>query len=116
MQPSIARRMLPLINSFIALAMIFECPGARPEIRVVGCQHASLAAGGHDFVLTEREGIDMTHRPHGTPLVTGAMRLRAVFDDLQLMLASKLEDWVHIARPSCEVDRDDGASAGAKHC
>ena len=60
--------MLPTIDGFIALSVILEGPGARPEVRIVCRQHSAFAAGGEDLVLAERKSIYITDGSDRPPL------------------------------------------------
>ncbi|MNE27337.1 hypothetical protein D3C80_1207430 [compost metagenome] len=108
MQPAETGGMLTLIDSFPALAMILECPHFCPKLPVVGGDHATLAAGSHDLVLTKRPCAYVTNGTNRTPLVRRTMRLRTIFDHFQVVLSRQRHDRVHVARPSGEVNTDNG--------
>ena len=54
----------------------------------------------------------MTQRTSSSPLVSGTLRLRCVFDDDQPVLHGELVDWIHVSGLSVQVNRHDGASTG----
>src|SRR5215470_500112 len=101
--------MVAMINGVIAFSVIFEGPGARPIVRVIGCQHTAFTASSHNFVLTKRKCIHVTHGSDLTPLVSRAERLSTIFDNFQSMFASKFENWVHVTRPARQMYCDNSA-------
>src|ERR1700678_733641 len=109
MQPPKALFVLAVVNGIVAFTMVFEAPRALPDLGIIRREHSAFAAGGHDFVLAEREGRNMSQRAHGAALVRRPLSLRAIFDDSQIVLRRQLHDLIHIAGPSREVDRDDRA-------
>ena len=114
MHPAKTGRMLALVNCLPALAVVFVRPHARPQLAVIGGDHAALAAGGHDLVLTETPGADMADATHRAPFVTRAMRLGAVLDHVQAALARQFHDGVHVAGHAGEVHADNHFGARGK--
>src|SRR3546814_8836857 len=80
MQPQKARGVLAFVDRFPAFAMVFVRPDLAPQCWAVGGDHAAFAARGHDFVLAERPGDDMTYRSHWAVYVAGAVCMCAIFD------------------------------------
>src|SRR5580704_18584011 len=107
--------MLPSIDGFIALSVILESPGARPEVSVIRGQHSTFAPSGQNLVLAKRKHIYIAHRSNRMPFVNGSKRLRAIFNHFQSIFARTLEDRVHIAWPAREMHRDDGACTRAEN-
>src|SRR5690554_5592703 len=115
MYPTEPRRVVPLINRFPTLTMVLVGPHAGPQLTIVSRHHAPFPAGGHDLVLAERPGPDMTDRADRAPLVTGTMGLGTVLDHKQIMLAGQFHDRVHIARPTGQMHTDDGLGTLSQH-
>src|SRR5690606_26453957 len=107
MQPAKARRVVTLIYCIPGFAMILVRPHTLPQLTIIGRDHAPFTPSGHDLVLAERPGPDMTDRADRAPLVTGTMGLGTVLDHKQIMLAGQFHDRVHIARPTGQVHTDD---------
>ena len=76
-QPAKTRRMRARVNRIPAFAMVLAGPHPAPQVAVIGGDHAALAAGGHDLVLTERPRANMADRADHPPLVTRTMGLGA---------------------------------------
>ena len=53
----------------------------------------------------------MANRTGGTILVTGAMRMRRIFDHHELMSVRDRHDQIHISRLACKMNGDDCAGA-----
>ena len=70
---------------------------------------------GDDLVLAERERRRVAaERADRAAAVGGAVRLRAVLDDDEVVLGGQGDERVHVDRPAAQVDRDDGAGAGVR--
>src|SRR5690554_1987074 len=80
MQPAKAGGMLALIHRFPAFAVIFKAPHARPQLTVIHRDHATLTAGGHNFVLAKRPATDMPQATHWATFIRGAMSLSAILN------------------------------------
>jgi hypothetical protein len=103
MQPAETRRVLAVEHGVVALAVVFVRPGALPDDRIVGDEHAAFAARRHDLVLAERERARMPETAGDASVAGRAVALSAVFDHLQTVFSRDLEDRLHVARPAGEV-------------
>src|SRR5690554_4017738 len=114
-QPAKPRRMLTLMHSRPALAVVLVGPHPRPQLSITGGYHAALTTRGHDLVLTEGPGPHMTDGTHRAPPVASPMGLGAVLDHIQAPLPSQLHDGVHITGPASQMNADDRPGALAQH-
>src|SRR5690242_16554617 len=73
---------------------------------VVRDDHSPFA-GGDVLVGVEAEGADLAEAAAGAPLVSLAVHLRSVFDDLESMLVRNFKDRVHIHRQTIDVNNHD---------
>ena len=87
--------------------MVAEAAALPREIVVVGDDHAAFAAGREVLALAEAEAADVADRTGGAALVDAAEALRAVFDDLQIVLLRDRHDRVHVGDDAVEVDHHD---------
>ena len=108
--------MLTLVNRFPALAMILVSPHVGPQLAIIGGDHAAFAARGHDLVLAERPGGDMTDGADRTAFVMSSMSLGAIFDHLQVMLSRQIHDRIHVTWPSSQMNTNEGFGTGRQHC
>lgn len=115
MQPAESGRMLTVIHCIPGLAVVFVRPHLLPQGFIIGRDHAAFAARGHDLVLAEGPGTDVADRTDRAPAVLRAMRLRAVFNDVQPMFLSLGHDAIHLARPAGQMNGDDGLGARRQH-
>src|SRR5947209_6720147 len=95
------------------LAMVFVAPNALMEILVVGHQHATLATGGDDLVLTKRKSRAIAERANWLSTILCADCLSAIFDDSEAALTGQTHDGAHVARPAGKMHRDDGSGISA---
>src|SRR5690625_7392744 len=80
------------MNRVEVLAVVAVSPRARPRCGVAECDHATLATGGHDLVLTERESTGMADGTDLPAPVGGAVRLSAVLDDDESVFVGEFHD------------------------
>src|SRR6266851_1262060 len=99
----------------MVLSVILETPRPFPKIIVIGGQHTAFPAGGHDFVLAKGEGSGITEASNRPVLISCTVRLSTIFDDPETMFASQLDDWIHVTRPSRQVDRNDRFRTWCQH-
>src|SRR3990172_6053372 len=107
MEPTKACRVLTVINSIIAFAVVFKGPGLFPKAFVIHSQHPTFTARSHDLVLTEGKGSDISKRTYRPSLIGCSMSLSTVFDNFQTMFSGQFHNRVHIARPACKVNSND---------
>src|SRR5579859_741096 len=109
MQPPKSRRRLRpvLISSLIVFSMILETPRPLPQLLIIGGQHTAFPASGHNFVLAKGEGGNIAETSNRSPLISCPMRLSTIFDDFEPMFMSQLDDWIHIAGPTRQVNHND---------
>src|SRR5262249_54314586 len=105
--PSKSGRVDTIVNGAVAPPMIPVCPRSLPDVASVGYEHAAFTARAYDLVLAERECCRIAKGPHRSSLVRSPVRLGAIFDDDQLLLAGEIDNRVQIAGPATEMDRDD---------
>src|SRR5690606_6868966 len=115
MQPAKARRVVTLIYCIPRFAMILVRPHTLPQLTIIGRDHAPFTPSGHDLVLAEGPGSNMTDRADRAPLVPGTMGLGTVLDHKQIMLAGQFHDRVHITGPTSQMHTDDGLGALSQH-
>lgn len=111
-QPAKAGGVLAVVHGVVAFAVVLVGPGLLPHLSVVQRQQAALTAGRHDLVLTEGKGPRVPDAAYRTALVKCAMRLSAVLNHDQAMLAGQFHDWVHVAGPPSQVNGNDCAGLG----
>ena len=114
-QPAKTRRMRARVNRIPAFAMVLAGPHPAPQVAVIGGDHAALAAGGHDLVLTERPRANMADRADHPPLVTRTMGLGAILDHLQPVASGQRHDRIHVAGPARQMHHHHGTGARGQH-
>src|ERR1700722_5208895 len=107
--------MLTMVNRIVALTVVFVTPASFPNGGIVGGKHAALAGCRHMLVLTEGKRGDMADRTYWPSFIVRAVGLCATLDDVLVVSGSQFENRVHIAGPSCQMNRDDGFRHWAKH-
>jgi len=93
--------------------MVLELPRLAPKSLVIGCQHTAFATGGHDLVLAEREGRNITQRPDRPSFVGCPMTLCTIFNDLEIILTGQIKNRVHVARPASQMNTDNCFGTGS---
>src|SRR5260370_36828580 len=78
-----------------------------PQFNVMIVKLPASPASGHNLVLAKREGSSIAEASNRSPLISCTVRLSTIFDDSETMFASQLDDRVHVARPTRQVDRND---------
>src|ERR1700681_4507280 len=106
MQPTKTWEVVLGVHSRVTFAVISQAPGARPNVWVVGNQHAALATGGHDLVLAERKSCRISQRANWPAFVSRALRLRTILDHPQIAFFRERENSIHFARPAGQMDND----------
>jgi hypothetical protein len=104
--------MLAFINCFVAFTVVFETPHGTPQPFIIGSNHATFAASGHDLILAKTPSSHMTNTSNTTSFINGAVRLCTIFDHFEMMLICKFHDRIHITWPASKVDTDNRFSFG----
>src|SRR5882762_10741872 len=91
----------------MVLSVILETPRPFPKFIVIGGQHTAFPTRGHDLVLAKRESSGIAEASYRPTLVSCTMRLSTIFDDLEPILASQLDDRIHVAGPTRQVNGND---------
>src|SRR5437588_11868188 len=86
--------------------MVFQSPGAIAHLGICEQNHASFAPGTHDLVVTKRKCRGMRKRAGKLTVDASSMRLRAILNDNQTVLASKPHDSRHVTRSAVKVHRN----------
>src|SRR5437870_4348221 len=97
------------------LSVILESPRPFPQFIVIGGQHTAFPTRGHDLVLAKGEGSSIAEASYRPPLVSCTMRLSTIFDDPEPMLASQLDDRIHVAWPTRQVNGNDRFGTWRQH-
>ena len=78
---------------------------AAVEARLVGHQRSALAIGPQGFARIETETRRAAERAHGSALVLGAMRVRRIFDERQVMSLAHRPEAIHVTGMPEKMDR-----------
>jgi len=113
--PAIAGAVLFVEDFVVAFAVVFVGPRFLPPFFVVARDHAAFAAGRDDFVLAEGPRVHMPECAGETAINSCGVALRAIFDDVEAFRLCQFHDGGHFARPSAEVDGDDGFAFRREH-
>ena len=116
MKPTKARAVKRSWTYVKAFAMILDAPHPFPQCFIIAGDHATFAAGGHDFVLAEGPGGHITKSANRTALVERSMRLCAIFDSADILLFAGSPDCVNVAWPAGEMNIDDGTRLSGDGC
>src|SRR5665811_1594724 len=98
------------------LAVVLVLPGALPHLPAAGEEHASLAARGHDLVLTERKGGGVSKGAYRPSPVPGAVGLGAVLDQEEVSLPAEVQDGIHVTGPAGQMDNNDRPGLRRERC
>src|SRR5215471_606131 len=115
MNPAECRGWGSRCQSSVVLPVVLKAPCRFEDSRVVGGDHSSFAARGHDLVLAERKRGSIAKGTHLTAFVGRSMSLRAILNYLKTTIACEAQDGIHVARPSIEMDSDDCSRTRRKH-
>src|SRR5207249_3438497 len=93
---------------FFVRSVIAQFANVIGQIGVIRCDGAGITKCSQVFsgVKTERGGVPQ--RPSEAGLICGALGLRGVFNYLQPMFVSDLQDWIHVRWLPVKVNRNDG--------
>ena len=93
------------------IAVVTERTCLPAAILVVGDDHAALAAGGEVLGLCKREAAHVADRADGLAFILAADGLRAVLDNVQVMLAGNGHDAIHVTHNAIQMDNDNALGA-----
>ena len=95
----------------LLLAPTSQQSGFARILRIIGGQHAAFARRTEVLGGIKTEAADVTDTAGAPTLVFGAMGLRGVFDDHQLVTSRDLENRIHVGALTIEMHQQNSARA-----